>query len=74
MINKEAPFIEMVRGVVKSYNKKKGYGFIVPDDGGLDVFVHATGLCDKIRVADKVCYDLEENKLGYVAKNVMVLR
>ena len=64
----------MLKGVVKSYNKVKGYGFIVPEDGGVDVFVHATDLCDKVRISDKVCYDLEENKLGYIAKNVMVLR
>jgi cold shock protein len=34
----------MTRGTVKFYNGQKGYGFIQPDDGSKDVFVHATAL------------------------------
>ncbi|NOX83422.1 Cold shock protein of CSP family [hydrothermal vent metagenome] len=34
----------MATGTVKWYNPQKGYGFIAPDEGGKDVFVHATAL------------------------------
>jgi len=34
----------MLTGTVKFYNEHKGYGFIQPDNGGKDVFVHATAL------------------------------
>lgn len=58
----------MPSGTVKWFNTTKGYGFIAPEEGGKDVFVHIsaversglTGLADN----QKVAYDLEEGRDG----------
>ena len=51
----------MRTGTVKFYNSQKGYGFISPDDGGKDVFVHATALeragIMGLREGQKVSFD-----------------
>ena len=53
----------MTTGTVKFYNGNKGYGFIAPDDGGKDVFVHATALeragIHSIREGQKVSFDVQ---------------
>ena len=63
----------MSNGTVKFFNKSKGYGFIVPDDGGKDVFVHVNGLVDQIAEGDKVSYDVEEGQKGPNAVNVKIV-
>jgi len=55
---------------VKFFNTEKEFGFISPDDGGKDVFVHSSGLTDRINEGDKVSYDVEEGKKGLNAVNV----
>ena len=62
----------MSNGTVKFFNISRGYGFIAPDDGSKDVFVHQSGLVDKITEGDKVSYDVEEGEKGLSAKNVKV--
>ncbi|MBA7559145.1 Cold shock-like protein CspA [subsurface metagenome] len=62
----------MSNGTVKFFNKSKGFGFITPDDGGKDVFVHQNGLTDEITEGDKVSYDVEESPKGLNAVNVKV--
>ncbi len=60
----------MQEGTVKFFNETKGFGFIKPDDGGAEVFVHATGLVDKITQDDRVSYDVQDGKKGKNAVNV----
>lgn len=63
----------MSNGTVKFFNDAKGFGFITPEDGTKDVFVHANGLNDNIEEGNKVSYDVEEGKKGLNAVNVTVV-
>ena len=53
----------MTRGTVKFYNGHKGFGFIQPEDGGKDVFVHATALeragISTLQEGQKVSFDTQ---------------
>ena len=55
-------------GIVKWFNSTKGYGFIEPEDGGADVFVHITAVqtsgMDGLEEGQKLSFDLEENRNG----------
>ncbi len=62
-----------MEGTVKFYNFSKGFGFIVPEDGGKDVFVHSSGLTEEIREEDKVSFETEQGKKGVNAVNVKVI-
>src|SRR5207237_7156405 len=59
---------EMPIGTVKSFNDSKGYGFIAPEDGGQDAFVHITAVeragLRTLSQNQKVSYDLEEDQRG----------
>lgn len=56
----------MAKGIVKFFNMQKGFGFIAPDDGGGDVFVHISALqrsgMTSLREDDIVEYETEVNK------------
>ena len=56
----------METGTVKWYNETKGYGFIPPDNGGTDVFVHATALeragMRGLREGQKISYELQTDQ------------
>jgi CspA family cold shock protein len=56
----------MNTGTVKWYNDQKGYGFIAPDAGGKDVFVHATALeragIRSLRDGQKVSFEIETDQ------------
>lgn len=62
----------MSNGTVKFFNETKGFGFITPEEGGKDVFVHANGLIDEINEGDNVSFDVEEGQKGLNATNVKV--
>ena len=55
----------MTKGTVKFYNEQKGFGFIEPEDGGKDVFVHATALeragISRLVEGQKVSFDTEQD-------------
>jgi len=63
----------MSNGTVKFFNNSKGFGFITPEEGSKDVFVHVNGLIDEINEGDKVSYDVEESPKGLNAINVKVV-
>lgn len=61
----------MPTGTVKFFNADKGYGFIAPEDGGNDAFVHITAVeaagLRTLNQDQRVTYDLEPDKRGKVA-------
>ncbi|QNN65162.1 cold-shock protein [Sphingomonas rhizophila] len=56
----------MTTGTVKFFNDAKGFGFITPEQGGSDAFVHISAIeragMRTLREGDRVSYDLEENR------------
>jgi CspA family cold shock protein len=63
-----------MQGTVKFFNEAKGFGFIRPEDGSEDIFVHSSGLIDKIRENDKVEYEQERGKKGLNAVKVRIVK
>jgi len=61
-------------GVVKFFNSERGYGFIKPDDGGRDVFVHITAVeqagMKSLNEGQKISFDVEPDKKGKGPKAV----
>jgi CspA family cold shock protein len=65
---------EMTIGTVKFFNTAKGFGFIAPEGGGKDVFVHATAVeaagMRSLNEGDKVTFDVEPDARGSKAVNL----
>lgn len=63
----------MKEGTVKFFNNTKGFGFIAPDEGNADIFVHTSGLLTEIRENDRVSYEEKDSPKGLNAVNVSVI-
>ena len=62
----------MNKGTVKFFNENKGFGFIVPDDGTRDVFLHKSNLTQNVSEGDKVTYEIDVTEKGPSAINVIL--
>ncbi len=67
----------MATGTVKWFNGTKGYGFIEPDDGGKDVFVHVSAVEQAglrgLQEDQKVSYEIVENRGKQAAGNLSIV-
>jgi len=62
-----------MRGIVKFFNNEKGYGFIKNNTNGEEVFVHSTGIIDKIKENDEVEFEMQQGRKGMNAVNVTIV-
>lgn len=67
----------MQTGTVKRFNKIKGYGFIAPDNGGDEVFVHFSQVqmagYKELKEGQRISYELEKGERGDFATNVVII-
>ena len=67
-----------MKGIIKWYNARKGYGFVTPSDNSEDVFVHATALkqsgLKKLYTGSEVTFEIDQDKKGKRAKSIKVTK
>jgi cold shock protein len=68
----------MATGVVKWFNATKGFGFIAPDGGGKDVFVHVTAVqragLQALSEGQRVNFDVVDDRKGKKAENLVLAK
>jgi cold shock protein len=73
--NKKAKI--MATGIVKWFNDAKGFGFITPDEGGSDVFIHFSAIAmdgyKTLKQGSQVSFDLTEGPKGLHAQNIVTI-
>ncbi|WP_316826127.1 cold-shock protein [Pedobacter miscanthi] len=62
-----------MQGTIKFYNESKGFGFVVTENGD-EIFVHVTGLIDKVNQNDRVEFEVAQGKKGPNAVNVRLIK
>ena len=63
----------MQTGTVKFFNETKGFGFILDENSGQEIFVHVSGLNEELREGDKVSYETQQGRKGINAVNVSLV-
>ena len=63
----------MARGTVKFFNDSKGFGFIVDEETGKDIFVHVSGFVDEVKENDEVTFDVADGRKGPNAVDVRLV-
>ena len=67
-----------MKGIIKWYNARKGYGFVTPSDNSEDVFVHATALkqcgLKKLYTGSEVTFEIDQDEKGKRAKSIKVTK
>jgi cold shock protein len=68
----------MATGIVKWFNATKGFGFIAPDGGGKDVFVHVTAVqragLQALSEGQRVNFDVVDDRKGKKAENLVLAK